>query len=1253
MPADPSRVKDLFLATAALPEGDRAAFLDRECGADAELRAAVERLLAAHAAPDSRIDRPASDPGATSAHEAGPVPDTRLPDTRPTDEAGLVLGGRYKLVELIGEGGMGSVWMARQVEPVRRAVAVKLIKPGMDSRAVLARFEAERQALALMDHPHIARVLDAGLAADGRPFFVMELVKGVPISQFCDERQLTPRQRLELFVPVCQAIQHAHQKGVIHRDIKPSNVLVALYDDRPVPKVIDFGVAKATGVALTEQTLHTGFGAVVGTLEYMSPEQASFNQLDVDTRSDVYALGALLYELLSGSPPFSRKELKRAGLEEMLRLIREQEPPRPSTRLSSSDALPSLSASRRMDPRRLTALVRGEIDWIVMKALEKDRTRRYETANGLAADVQRYLAGEPVLAAPAGAGYRLRKFVRRHRGPVMACALVLLALITGAVVAGWQAVRATVEERNARQQRDEAAAARDAEVLARRQADESRDAAVRASRQATDALQDSQRQAARLALQRGTSLIEQHDGGRGLLWLARAAQLAPAGAEDLQRVIRVTMSGTRDRLATPRAVLNHAGWVQAAAFSPDGKRFATAGYEDKAEPTELWSGAAHIWETATGRSAGPPIRIAKGIYAVAFSPDGKTLFTGSEAGEVQRWDVATGQPVGPPIRHAKHLYRLAVSPDGKTVLTGGADRTVRLWEVATGEILGEPLRCDDHLVDLSLSPDGRRVLTATMNGRVQVWDLATRKPALAPLAHPDEVSAAVFTRDGKNILTASGDTVRLWDAQTGQAREESLRFPSPVWALAASPRGKEFLAGCGDYEAYLRDAASGRFLAQPLEHQGGVHALAFSPDGRTAVTGARDRTARLWTLPGAEPIRVPAHPEVWPPPTQFSPNGRMVLTCEGKVARLWDTATGASVGQPMTHPQTIEAATFSPDSRVLVTGTADTGAQGRPLPRGEVYFWDVATSQPTAPPLAHPRGVLRVACSPDGKVLLAATQSRVAYLWDFATRQPLAPPLEYANRGSDVLPIALFSPDGRMVLTSNGLNVLQLWETTSGKPLGRPMIHEGSATSAAFSPDGKKVVSASVAPPLNRAEVRQWDCATAEVVGPPMPHHGIVWTVAFSPDGTSILSASSDNTCRIWDASGGQSRVPALQLADQVRGASFSRDGRTILTVSKGARLWDAATGLPLGAPFEYGKGIRGAQFSPDGESFLIEGLDDFVYLQRVPRALPGTVDQLVLWAQVMTGMELDANGGVVLLDDQGLQQRRARLVELEKSQGP
>jgi eukaryotic-like serine/threonine-protein kinase len=408
----------------------------------------VERLLAAHPEVGSCLEPPRH-----PTRPEGPRPPETNASGPPAEEGEGLLAGHYKLLEQIGEGGMGSVWMARQTEPVKRLVAVKLIKQGMDSKAVLARFEAERQALALMDHPNIAKVFDAGATEAGRPYFVMELVHGVPITKYCDDNQLTPRQRLELFVPVCQAIQHAHQKGIIHRDVKPSNVMVTLYDGKPVPKVIDFGVAKATEQKLTERTLFTQYGTLVGTLEYMSPEQAEMSGLGADTRSDIFSLGVLLYELLTGSTPLSHKRLKEATYAEILRMIKEEEPPRPSTRLSDSgEALASISAQRHMEPAQLTKLVRGELDWIVMKTLEKDRNRRYETASGFAADVQRYLNDEPVQACPPSAGYRLRKFARRNKRALAMAAILGLGLFVavGAVAGsiGW-----IVRDRGVRQAR--------------------------------------------------------------------------------------------------------------------------------------------------------------------------------------------------------------------------------------------------------------------------------------------------------------------------------------------------------------------------------------------------------------------------------------------------------------------------------------------------------------------------------------------------------------------------------------------------------------------------------------------------------------------------------------------------------------------------------------------------------------------------------------------------------------------------------
>ena len=480
----PKDAKGIFLAAIEIGDlAERAAFVTRACEGDEPLRRRVEDLLRAYGESDGPMEKLAAALAPTQLGE--PV----------REQVGATIGA-YKLMEQIGEGGFGLVFVAEQERPIRRKVALKIIKPGMDTRDVIARFEAERQVLALMDHPNIARVLDAGTTDSGRPYFVMELVRGIAITDYCDKNQFTPRERLELFVPVCNAIQHAHLKGIIHRDIKPSNVLVTMHDGKPVVKVIDFGVAKALHQSLTDRTVYTRFAQMIGTPLYMSPEQAEMSGLDIDTRTDVYSLGVLLYELLTGTTPLDKKRLAKAAYDELLKIIREDDPPKPSVRLSqSTDSLPSIAALRKTEPAKLSKMFHGDVDWIAMKALEKDRTRRYETANAFAADVLRYLNDEPVEACPPSTAYRLRKFARKHRKPVIAMVAIAAALVLGIAGTTWGLFRATRAERmlteslraETQAHRDEAAAKLRAEELAARERAE-REAATKAREQAFAAL---------------------------------------------------------------------------------------------------------------------------------------------------------------------------------------------------------------------------------------------------------------------------------------------------------------------------------------------------------------------------------------------------------------------------------------------------------------------------------------------------------------------------------------------------------------------------------------------------------------------------------------------------------------------------------------------------------------------------------------------------------------------------------------------
>jgi serine/threonine protein kinase len=803
----PSIVEEVFLAALEKPTpADRAAYLDAACKNDPELRRRVERLLHAHPKVGGFLEQPAPVEANPSDHSTlPPVEKGSFPSSQretasyqgPGDHAGTIIAGRYKLVEEIGEGGMGTVWVAQQTEPVKRIVAVKLIRAGMDSKAVLARFEAERQALALMEHPNIARVLDGGTMPDGRPFFVMELVKGVPITHFCDAGRLTPRQRLELFVPVCQAIQHAHQKGVIHRDIKPSNVLIALYDDKPVPKVIDFGIAKATGQTLTDKSLMTGFGAVVGTPEYMSPEQASLNNLDIDTRSDVYSLGVLLYELLAGSPPFHSDDLKKAGLFEMLRVVREDEPPRPSTKLSTANKLPSISANRGTEPKKLTGLLRNELDWIVMKALEKDRARRYETANGFAADVQRYLAGEAIQAHPPSAAYRLRKFARKHRVALTTAAAFALLLIAAACVSSWLAVKAHRAEATAMAKRLEA----EANAHEAKKNSEWAEANARALGKTAQELEVANvaKQMRILGLQVDLDLAELRTDPRiGLLRLAHPLNdtwevkvYGPNSEGEGKARINSDYPPLRELRQFVTAAVLAAGQDYASLLPPithDGLPIRTSFLSSKGDRL-LTRGAdktARLWDAFTGRQIAILRRKDEKVIEAGLSPDGATAFTHSLDGVVRIWETKDG------------AFRAETEPRPERIklkITGSFDPFVEDLPWVPASALDVTQLSNDRLITSSTELEIHNTQKKTgflhnVTGPVELWDTATGRLVArldAPVRNLDK-----FQFLGKRwITTVEYNTLLVFSAEDGRSLAR-LAHPTEerVEFMDVSPNGR-------------------------------------------------------------------------------------------------------------------------------------------------------------------------------------------------------------------------------------------------------------------------------------------------------------------------------------------------------------------------------------------------------------------------------------------------------------------------------
>jgi WD40 repeat protein/serine/threonine protein kinase len=1101
----------IFNTAVKLPADQRAAYLDQACGDNLALRREIESLLKAHEAPGSFLGNLGVEVAPTQ-------------DYPPIKEGAGTAIGPYKLLQKIGEGGMGIVYMADQVEPVRRKVALKIIKPGMDSSQVIARFEAERQALAMMDHQNIARALDAGTTESGRPYFVMELVHGVAITKFCDDMQLTLAERLALFVPVCQAIQHAHHKGIIHRDIKPSNVMVTMYDDKPVPKVIDFGVAKAIEQRLTEKTMFTQYGALVGTFEYMSPEQAEMNALGVDTRSDIYSLGVLLYELLTGTTPLERQRLREAALDELVRLIREEEPQRPSARLSSSNNLPKIAAARKTEPARLSRLVRGEIDWIVMRCLEKDRTRRYETANGLARDIEHFLHDEAVEACPPSTGYRMRMFTRKYRKPLAVAAAFAVLLVAATVVSAWQAVLASQARDVAAEERERAVHERETAVAAEMVAQDQRDQARKANEDLERNLYFN-----RVALAerewsvdnvgRVEELLDEcpiHLRGWEWQFLNGLRRREPLRIHvDANPVFSVVFSPDRRTLVSTSetglvnlwdaetgkfksSLKGHTDRVRGLAFSPDGERLATGG----------WDGELRLWNAKTSQIVRSFFGNKRRIWSVDFSPDGKRIASASGDGTLTVWDIGTGEAVL--TKHVRSggdlVTRAKFSPDGKFIATAGG--LVQVWDASTGKELWS---FEGYIPDsLAFTPDGAYLASGRINGVIGLCEMATGKEVLTLRGPGSYISAISFHPSGRYMASAHSDqSIRIWDLAHGREALAMREHTAEPTQVTFSRDGNRIASSGFDGLIVVRDASplpdqeKERELLTYHGHDQVVFCAAFSPDGRHVATGSMDHTVQMWDAVSGKSSFIFRENEVWAMGVSFSPDGKLLAANCFLNLKVWDVETGKEVARLSQPGGGSFSFAWSPDGKELAT----TGSE--PI----VRIWNPKTGHERLVLHGHEGFVSAFAFSPDGKMLASGSSDRTVRLWDVQNGHVLRRVQGYARAVQGIA----FSPDGKVLASVSQDGAIRIEEARTGNEIRTFHAHLGQAANVVFDKSGKLL--AVCGGDGRHGEVRIFDWATGRLVHSIKGHSAQVRDVAFSPDGRRLVTASEDKTAKVWDVS--------------------------------------------------------------------------------------------------------------------------------------
>ena len=998
----------------------------------------------------------------------------------PGSDAALVgrAFGPYRVLSLLGHGGMGSVWLAERMDGLfTRRLALKLVHPALMGQVMMERLGREREILASLSHPNIARLLDAGVADDGQPYLALEYFAGTPLTTHCDERCFSVRDRLDLLRQVLSAVQYAHAHLVIHRDLKPSNILVT--EDGQV-HLLDFGIAKlVTEAGAAQATELTLLGGRVLTPDYAAPEQIA--GAPITTAADVYALGVMLYELLTGERPYRPKRDSRGALEQA---ILEEDVVAPS-RLELSDAA---ARARSTTPRKLTRLLSGDLDTIVLRALRKSAAERYATVNALAEDIERFLRGEAILARRDSLIYRARKFTWRHRVAIGVVGIVLLTLAAGLAATSYEAKVASAQ----------------------------RDAALEADRRLLV-------QTAATRLANGDVAGSQHiilevlpHGGSGPPYTTAALSVfekalsqdtqdfalvghtdrvrSVAYSPDGRRLITASHDGTARvwDASTGRQIFvlkGHGGPVLSAAFSPDGRRVATGSYDR----------TARIWDAATGRQLlllPHPDR----VRSVAFSPGADRLVTASYDHTARIWDAVTGRQIRVLTGHSALVTSAVFSSDGQRVLTASYDKTARIWDAATGRLIRILAGHADILTSAAFSPDDKRVVTSSGDRTARVWDTVTGRQIALLSGHMQLVSSAVFSADGRQVLTASYDqTARLWDADSGRQLGVLSGHTNFVEGAVFSPDKLHLATASSDETARVWEAVPKSQIRLLAGHHGTVASAAYSRNGRRIVTASWDKTARIWDADSGMPLLTLAGHTAQVATAAFSSDGTRVVTASlDGTARIWDAASGRELKVLSGHTDRVVSAAFSPHGRRVVTTSLD--KTGR--------IWDAATGRQIAVLLGHTRVVETGVFSPDGRRVVTASDDGTARIWDAASGRQIMILVGH----TDLVASASYSADGRYIVTASDDGTARIWDAETGRQIGA-LDRGGRVTNASFSSDGRRIATAS-----DDGTISIWDAATDWPVKVLSGHTALVDTVAFSPDGQLIVSASDDGTARIWDA---------------------------------------------------------------------------------------------------------------------------------------